>query len=297
MKKNFIFTIASVFLMAFSTNMVFAAESDVPSLMQPNSVIIYDDECNPSVVSGGYVASTKSSIENQIPDFSIEDYMRKIPANATDEEQEAIEKENQIIREALEDVKNGTVVMQNDIEIIPGMKVIYDENGELLNIYYVDDYCPEGYTIHGNEGHMVSNSNHKNTPVAQSKDVSVTWGERYVNTLVYQSADESILGTGRATYFTGKKGNRDNTLEDGDVATKRAYDFSKKGDKPITIRNLDTDEAYTYYQADVGTLQDAVIDIWGLNNLEELAGKTGVTSVPSVRYYHKLFSDQDTPDW
>ena len=180
MKKSFIFTITSTFLMAFSTNIVFAAESGVPSLMQPNSIIIYDDECNPSIVSGGYAEPDSLSAENSIPDFSIEDYMRKIPADATDEEREAIEKENQIVRKALEDVKNGKVTVQNDIEIIPGMKVIYDENGELLNIYYVDDFCPEGYTIHGNAEHMVNNNDHKNNTVTQSEDISSTYEERRI---------------------------------------------------------------------------------------------------------------------
>lgn len=147
----------SVFLTALYSNVAFAAKSEVPSVMQPNSIIIYDDEGNPSVVSGGYVESNKFFDENKIPDFNIDDYMRKVPVDATDEEREAIEKENQIIREALEDIKNGKEVIHNDIEIIPGMKVIYDENGNLYDIYYVDDFCPEGYTIHGNAEHMASN--------------------------------------------------------------------------------------------------------------------------------------------
>lgn len=33
-----------------------------------------------------------------------------------------------------------------------------------------------------------------------------------------------------------------------------AYDYSKVGDKNVQIRNLDTDEVFTYYQADVGAL-------------------------------------------
>lgn len=157
MKKNFVFIMTSVFLTALYSNVAFAAKSEVPSVMQPNSIIIYDDEGNPSVVSGGYVESNKFFDENKIPDFNIDDYMRKVPVDATDEEREAIEKENQIIREALEDIKNGKEVIHNEIEIIPGMKVIYDENGNLYDIYYVDDFCPEGYTIHGNAEHMASN--------------------------------------------------------------------------------------------------------------------------------------------
>ena len=51
-----------------------------------------------------------------------------------------------------------------------------------------------------------------------------------------------------------------------------AYDYSKVGDKNVQIRNLDTDEVFTYYQADVGALPDAIIDIWGEDNIRELAG-------------------------
>ena len=294
-KKHVVAFMTSVLFMALSSNVAFAAESKVPSLMQPNSIIIYDDDRNPSVVSGGYVTTTKSSAENRILNFNIDDYMRKIPTDATEEERESIEEENHVIRKALEDVKNGTQIIQNDIEIIPGMKVIYDENGELFNIYYVDDFCPEGYTLHGNAGHM--ESDHKGASDKQARATTVTWGDDYVNTLVYQPKDNSILGTGRATYYDGLNGNRDNPLKDGDVATQMDYDYSRTGDQPVAIRNLDTDEAFTYYQADVGSLPDAVIDIWGLNNLEELAGKEGVRSVPNVRYYHKLFSDQDIPNW
>lgn len=106
MKKRFT-ALALVSTLSIGTTVTaLAAESEVPSLMQPNSVIIYDEEGNPSVVSGGYVNSNKLSDKNQITDFNIDDYMRKIPADATVEEREAIEEENQVIREALEDVKN-----------------------------------------------------------------------------------------------------------------------------------------------------------------------------------------------
>lgn len=167
MKKRFT-ALALVSTLSIGTTVTaLAAESEVPSLMQPNSVIIYDEEGNPSVVSGGYVNSNKLSDKNQITDFNIDDYMRKIPADATVEEREAIEEENQVIREALEDVKNGRQAVQSDIEIIPGMKVIYDENGKLYDVYYVDDFCPEGYTLHGNAGHM--ESDHKGTSNKQAR--------------------------------------------------------------------------------------------------------------------------------
>ena len=43
------------------------------------------------------------------------------------------------------------------------------------------------------------------------------------NVLTFKTADDSFLGTGRATYFTGTTGNRDNTLQNYDVACKNEY--------------------------------------------------------------------------
>lgn len=111
----------------------------------------------------------------------------------------------------------------------------------------------------------------------------------------FQYSDDSFLGLGRATYFTGTTGNRGNTLKNYDCATQMNLDYSKVGDKDVSIRNLNTDQVFIFYQADVGTLPDAAIDIWGLDNLHILAGETGVTSVYQVRYYHKRFSDQPIP--
>lgn len=77
-----------------------------------------------------------------------------------------------------------------------------------------------------------------------------------------------------------------------------AYDYSKVGDKNVQIRNLDTDEVFTYYQADVGALPDAIIDIWGEDNIRELAGTPDgapTDNANNVRYYHERFSDQTAP--
>lgn len=103
------------------------------------------------------------------------------------------------------------------------------------------------------------------------------------------------MGVGRATYFTGSIGNRDNPLKNGDCATQINLDYSKVGDKDVNIRNLNTNRVFTFYQADVGGLPDACIDIWGLSNLRNFAENQTVTSVYQVRYYHKHFSDQNRP--
>lgn len=74
--------------------------------------------------------------------------------------------------------------------------------------------------------------------------------------------------------------------------------YSKVGDKNVQIRNLDTDEVFTYYQSDVGALPDAIIDIWGEDNIRELAGTPDgapTDNANNVRYYHERFSDQTAP--
>lgn len=184
---------------------------------------------------------------------------------------------------------------EDTLQIYPGMKVEYDSvTGNINNIYYVDESESSGYSIHN-----IPNSNLKKgiSDVNSARNTNATqwvWGSKN-NTLIYQASDDSFLGSGRATYFTGTTGNRNNTLKDRDCATKMQYDFSKVGDKDITVRNIDTNTAYVFYQADVGTLPDAIIDIWGLNNLQLLAGNTKDQSVSNARYYHKRFSDQDIP--
>lgn len=169
------------------------------------------------------------------------------------------------------------------------MKVVYDEyTGKINNIYYADENEPSGYSIHEPESES-------DIQTAASLIYPHSWGTNYTNTITYQPNSDSFLGTGRATYYTGSTGNRNNKLKKYDCATQKTYDYSKVGDQPITIRNLSTDKSYTYYQADVGTLPDAVIDIWGLDNIHELSGSNTATSATNIRYYHKRFSDQSKP--
>ena len=104
MKRTFLCIAMSTVLTAGFAPAAFAAQTILPGLMQPDTVILYDDAGEASILSGGYIAS--------------EEQADGIPT-----------------------------------EIVPGMKVVYDANGELNNIYYVDDFCPEGYTIHGNAEH------------------------------------------------------------------------------------------------------------------------------------------------
>lgn len=178
-----------------------------------------------------------------------------------------------------------------------GMKITYDDRtGNISNIYYPDRNEPSGYSIHNVPVKTNVNSIQSKRQV-NSNDVSWTWGS-HNNALTYQSQSDSFLGVGRATYFTGVYGNRNNRLKAYDCATNMYYDYSKTGDKDVQIRNLDTNEVFTYHQADVGTLPDAIIDIWGEDNIRELAGTAPgepTSNADNVRYFHYRFSDQAKP--
>lgn len=296
MKLKF-FLIYFIFIMSFCLFPIktFAYEieepNQIPMQMQPGTVIVYDEMLNPIIEKGGYATQSRIG-EMEVLQGPV---LANIPDNATAEEKEQIQLENEIAQIAYNNFLAGNYVREDPLQIYPGMKVEYDSiTGNINNIYYVDESEPSGYSIHN-----IPNNNLRNGISNESSTRSINatqwvWGS-HNNTLIYQASDDSFLGNGRATYFTGTIGNRDNTLKDRDCATKMVYDFSKVGDKDITVRNIDTNTAYVFYQADVGTLPDAIIDIWGLNNLQLLAGNTKDKSVANARYYHKRFSDQEIP--
>lgn len=268
-------------------------QATVPEKMQPGSIIIYDDELQPEVVQGGYLKSSEHAAT--VTDF-FQLRLASIPVTAAAEQAAQIRLENEIATEQYRAVMSGEVIQAEPIRIYAGMKVVYDAvTGDINNIYYPDPNEPSGYSIHNIP--VESGTASKASVNQANGNVTWTWGS-HNNTLTYRPSSDSFLGTGRATYFIGTYGNRNNRLQPYDCATKMAYDYSKVGDKNVQIRNLDTDEVFTYYQADVGSLPDAIIDIWGEDNIRELAGTPDgapTDNANNVRYYHERFSDQTAP--
>jgi hypothetical protein len=276
----------------------------VPQKMLPGSIIIYNDKLQPIVVKGGYVKDSFASTPQSDILTSILDGLREITitADMSPEEKAVTEWENKLVSDVKDDVlKNGVPTTQPySPPICPGAKVVYNEDdGYIDNIYYPDPDDPSGYSIHNipsqNKDNALNNEGIVGeTSSSSSRQLGVPYGA-HNNVIYFQYSDDSFLGEGRATYFTDKYGNRNNILRDGDCATVIDLDYSKVGDKDVYIRNLNTDQVFIFHQADVGGLPDAVIDIWGLNNLRGLAGDSSVYSVYKVRYYHKRFSDQTRP--
>ncbi|MGN9164911.1 hypothetical protein ACTNDY_06440 [Tissierellaceae bacterium HCP3S3_D8] len=291
MKKTLSIFLVCVALLIFA-NGVFATNLNskiIPYRMKPGTLIIYDKNLEPEIIKGGYTDNSYIKLMSEVAKKPI---LSKVVDNMNEEEIKQVELENRIVMDAYE---NGIYIEIPELEIVEGMKVEYDENtGDINNVYYRDDMEPSGYSI--SNGPPIEGTFNKDIrrAINERRSVTWTWGEDN-NTLTYQPLDDSFLGTGTATNFSDEVGNRDNPLGDGDCATKKAYDYSKRGDEDVTVRNLNTDKVFTFYQADVGGMPNAIIDIWGLNNLHDLAGRNDVTSVKNVRYYHKRFSDQSIP--
>lgn len=297
--KKGVLRFISIFLvfLAFATTAL-AAETysadraaEVPLKMQPGTIIVYTDTLEPLVIRGGYAQDEAlSKTQSILPSAPI---LAKLPEDANAEDFAEIALENRIAIAQYEAITSGNYIKESPPVACPKMKVVYDETGRISNVYYPDKREPSGYSIHNAPGVKVSSETPNRT--AASSDTTWSWGINFDNVLTYHAADDSFLGTGRATYFDDRYGNRDNELKPYDCATKMAYDYSKKGDQEVRIRNLSTDKVFTYHQADVGGLPDAIIDIWGLDNIHELAGNDSSTSANNVRYYHKRHSDQTIP--
>lgn len=263
--------------MGSNSSLCFAESPDrIPDKMIHGSVIVYDEQANPILEKGGYDYNENAySVSYEKP------FQKRIPitSDMSKNKIELVEWENSLCEEATKNLDN--LVYVDNLKIYPNMKVVYNsETGYIDNILYKNDSEISGYSI----------DNPFDTSTFSNPTGTYSWG-RHNNTLTRQSSG-SVLGEDRATVFYDSKGNRYNRLGYKDCATQQYYNYSRKGDQPVSIRNLNTNDVFTFYQADVGALPDAIIDIWGDNALDELAGGTANGSVYKVRYYHKKFSDQ-----
>lgn len=247
--------------------------NEVPSVMAPGTILIFDTTSTATMIQGG------------------------LPAADTPPAVEPVQEQT---------IPNSICFWEPPPKIYPGMKVVYNEYSGLIdNILYPDSNEPSGYSIHNfpeeelaRQAQIIQEMQEGilHGPVKPEPNITWKWGASN-NVLTYYSQDDLFYGTGRATYFNDRVGNRDNQLGPYDLATKQLYDSSKRGDKVVTVRNMTSGATYTYHQADVGNMKDAIIDIWGLDNIHELAESNTATSAYNVSYSHFRFSDQDMTAW
>lgn len=297
MKKSYLrITIATLALIGIVsscfTSKAAGIGETIPEHMAPGTIIEYNGDVVTKSVEKVTKALRKSGVGTSVFSKDIM-YDFPIPENASEMERTQIELENQMAKELYNNYISGNVIREERPKASKGMRVVYDEiTGDISNIYYRDANDPSGYSLHNINS--VTSIKPGASIKAAPQTITWTWGT-HNNILYYQADTDGFLGVGRATYYTGTYGNRSNRLKDRDCATQINHDYSKMGDKDITVRNLEKGTSYFFYQADVGSLPDAIIDIWGLGNLRMLAGSGTVTSVDNIRYYHKRFSDQKVP--
>lgn len=121
----------------------------VPMVMQPNTVVIYDDVLQPHFIQGGYAdtkdrerASTRSVDEIPYP------HIVPIPEDASESEREQIQAENEGAIAIYEALISGNVSRAPDPKICAGIKVDYGPDGRINNIYYRNPAEPSGYSLH-----------------------------------------------------------------------------------------------------------------------------------------------------
>lgn len=236
--------------------------NEVPSVMAPGTILIFDTTSTATMIQGGF------------------------PAADTPPAVEPVQEQT---------IPNSICFWEPPPKIYPGMKVVYNEySGQIDNILYPDSNEPSGYSIHNfpeeelaRQAQIIQEMQEGilHGPVKPEPNITWKWGE-HDNQLTWDTDAWTFEGAGRATCFQDERGSRDNPLGPYDLATKQAYSSSKMGDKVVTVRNMDTGDVYIYHQADVRGLPDSVIDIWGLENMQELAGDHAATFAEKVSYTH-----------
>lgn len=183
--------------------------------------------------------------------------------------------------EILQKMKHSDIVTDEELNNLPhhsevqmlwpkaeeGMIIHYNFEGDIQSIYL--------------NGSKVLASNWAKGPA--EKGTYGPWGN-HKNKIV--ATDKQVEGTGRITNFFDKIGNHDNELKKFDVATKGIYD-NPKSDTVINVRNFNNDLTVSCYKNDIGSLPDAVLDVFR-TTLEEFGEKEDKnTSFPGRYHYWK----------
>jgi hypothetical protein len=221
-----------------------AESNEIPAVMEPNTIVTYDENLNMTITKD-------TNINRPIPASS--DYECEIP------DYEGRAAEDAMVAAIDEELKDYPTYYEDVVLPTPqpGMTVIYGSDGGINHIYY------------GGE-----NSNDVSMRARQNLAEGTTAA---IGTYTYGSHNNKIkitstgvTGEGRFTVFragvggSGEYGSSGKKLGTGDVATKITYDNPKSG-TAMDARALDTDILKTVYKNDVGSLPDAVLDVyyWG----------------------------------
>lgn len=263
-----ILTIVSIFSFSVFAN---ANEIDeslyIPLWMEPNSVVKYDANANPIVLEGGFLSSEE--IEN-----------------------------NADIQEI------GYVDPRPILLITPNIKVEYDQYGFMQNIYYLIPGTTSEYQLSNPNKPRADSGMHilDLGSYTYGRYKNPYTGEYQYNTLFVQDASPypKIKGNGRITFFTGPYGDGDFTrpLRAYDCATLMYYDDVRAG-TAVIAKNKDTNASCVFYKHDVGSLPQAILDIWSndtINPITEITTSGGIDNVYNASIEHLAIPHANV-DW
>ncbi|MDO4174055.1 MAG: hypothetical protein Q4D42_04770 [Eubacteriales bacterium] len=222
----------------------------------------------------------------------------ELPTLSLEEEQALLEKVNQEVA--------GLPVYREELpEPVVGMHVMYDNWGEVENVYFENKdgtySVVEPTLVQVNDAQNMADmrSASATRALAQGtrkpagtytygKVVSETTSKVGYTTNTIQISSSNVFGTGDFTVFTDTIGDHDNTLKYGDCATKGSYDNPRYG-TTIATRNMLNNVGSSFIKNDNGGLPNAVLDIWKTG-----VAKLGITSTNysnikfAGRYYYEF---------
>lgn len=231
----------SILLIGMPINKVNAEELlyysvKVPDEMQPNSEIEFVDDTHYVIKKGGNVS---------------------VPAEIK-KSQESIDKTNQ----AKKDGSYYTAFHMDSYDAVAGLKVYYAADGFLKDLVY-----PDGIENPLDIEQVSPNLNLRSiTPRGPGPNDTLLyqWGAH--QNQVWQVGNTSgRFGSGRATSYNDRLGQRDNVLKKGDIALSLSYDncaFGTVVEVNAPIKGSSVRHFQTMYKRDAGRLPDAVMDIW-----------------------------------
>ena len=123
MKRTVTFLMAVLMLLVASVSVAATNETIVPQKMEPGTILIYDENCKPTIVQGGYLSTLNASASTTAFNLRLAD----VTESASAHEIAQIATENEAAKEQYDAVMRGETIRMAAPKAYAGMKVVYDE--------------------------------------------------------------------------------------------------------------------------------------------------------------------------
>ena len=240
---------AAMMVVSSMSMSVFAESETIPEFMPAGTILTYGENLQPNI---------SIDVQSQSND-KMYNCRNEVASQKEIDEEEAV---YQSIKEAAKEYK-VTVLDENLPTPKPGMVVIYGSDGQINRVYNPENEITPFASV-PNEGRALPYP-------SRLPDGVYTYGS-YPNKITI--INNHVLGEGRFTVYrpgvggTGKIGSSGKTLVAGDVATKMSVDNCKHN-TALRAKNLENSVLKTVYKNDIGSLPNAVLDVfyWGDNDI------------------------------